>query len=143
MDSPKATPVVSNEIDCGDCTIFLSDLTLLKEKHSSKLEELYVLRAESDELKSRSALLGACTTCPSLHEKLDETRAHIVSLKAALKSLIVNACSTCEVHAMQNLQRAQRVDGLQNENNDLCKLMSWFSSHEPQLGLMIAAFKHF
>jgi hypothetical protein len=47
-----AVPVVSNEIDCGDCTIFLSDLTLLKENHASKLEELDVLRAELDVLKS-------------------------------------------------------------------------------------------
>jgi chromosome segregation ATPase len=93
IDSLKATPVVSDEIYCGDYTSFLSDLTLLKEKHASKLEELDVLRAELDKLKSRSALLGACTTCPSLHEKLDESRARIVSPEAALKSSIVNACS--------------------------------------------------
>jgi hypothetical protein len=88
-------------------------------------------------------LLGTGTTCPSFHEKLDESHARIVSLGATLKSPIVNACSTCEVHAMQNLELAQRVDGLQKENDHSRKLMSWFSSHEPLLGVMIAVFNHF
>jgi hypothetical protein len=59
-----------------------------------------------------------------LHEKLDESRARIVSPEAALKSSIVNACSTCEVHVVQNLELAQCGDRLQNDNNDLRKLMS-------------------
>jgi hypothetical protein len=42
---------------------------LLKEKHASKLEEVDVLRVELDELKSRPALLGACTAYPSLHTR--------------------------------------------------------------------------
>jgi hypothetical protein len=122
---------------------FLSDLTLITEKHALKLEELDVLKARLDELKSRSILLGVGTTCPSFHEKLDESHAHIVSLEAALKSPIVNACSTCEVHVVQNLELSQCVDGLQKENDQLHKLMSWFSSHEPQLGMLIAVFNHF
>jgi DNA repair exonuclease SbcCD ATPase subunit len=110
IESLKAAPVVSGEIDYGDCVVFLYDLILLKEKHASKLKELDVLRVELDELKSRSALLGACTTCPSLHEKLDESHAPIVSLEAALKPPIANACFTCEVHTLENLELAQRVD---------------------------------
>jgi hypothetical protein len=143
IDSLKAALVVSDEIDCGDCTVFLSNLTLLKEKHASKLEELDVLRAELDGLKSITSLLGACTACPILHRRLDESRARIVSLEAALKSPIANACSTCEVHVLQNLELAQHVDHLQKDNDDLRELMSWLSSHEPQLGMMIAAFKRF
>jgi hypothetical protein len=142
-ESLKAALVMSDKVDCGDCTIFLSDLTLLKDKHASKLEELDTLRAELDKLKSRSALLGACTTCPSLHEKLDESRARIVSLESALKSPIANACSTCEVHTVQNLEFVQHVDRLQNENDDLRKLLSWLSSQEPQLGMIIAEFERF
>jgi hypothetical protein len=90
----------------------LSGLTLLKEKHASKLEELDVLMAELDELKYIPTLLGACTTRPSLHEKLDESHARIVSLEAASKSPIANDCSTCEVHAVQNLELVQHVDWL-------------------------------
>jgi hypothetical protein len=59
IDSLKASPVVSDEVDCADCSIFLADLALFKEKHASKYEELDVLRVEVAELKSRPALLGA------------------------------------------------------------------------------------
>jgi hypothetical protein len=41
-DSLKASPVVSDEVDCADCSIFLVDLALFKEKHASKCEELDV-----------------------------------------------------------------------------------------------------
>jgi DNA repair exonuclease SbcCD ATPase subunit len=34
IDSLKAAPVVSDEINCGDCTIFRSDLILLTAKHA-------------------------------------------------------------------------------------------------------------
>jgi predicted nucleic acid-binding Zn-ribbon protein len=60
IDSLKS-PVVSDEVDFVDS---------LKEKHASKCEELDVLRVEVAELKSRSTLLGACTSCPVLHAKI-------------------------------------------------------------------------
>jgi hypothetical protein len=40
IDSLKASPVVSDEIDCADCSVFLADLTDLREKYASKCEEL-------------------------------------------------------------------------------------------------------
>jgi hypothetical protein len=40
------------------------------------------------ELKSRPALLGACTSFPVLHGKNNEMHAYIVSLEAKLKELI-------------------------------------------------------
>jgi hypothetical protein len=59
IDSLKASPVVSDEVECADCSIFLADLALFKEKHASKCEELDVLRVEVAELMSRSALLSS------------------------------------------------------------------------------------
>jgi hypothetical protein len=94
IDSLKASPVVSDEVECADCPIFLADLALFKEKPASKCEELYVLRVEVAELKSRPALLGACTSCPVLHGKIDEMHAYIVSLEAKLKEPIPTSCST-------------------------------------------------
>jgi hypothetical protein len=46
IDSLKASPVVSDENDCADCSAFLADLTELREKYASKCEELDVLRVE-------------------------------------------------------------------------------------------------
>jgi hypothetical protein len=143
IDSLKASPIVSDEVDCADCSVFLSDLTDLREKHASKCEELDVLRVELAELQSRPTLFCACTSCPSLHEKIVELRSRIVSLEANLKVPIPTSCSTCELHAMKNLELAQCVDHLQDENNKLREVLSWLSSQEPQLGMMIASCKHF
>jgi hypothetical protein len=72
IDSLKASSVVFDEIDCADCSVFLADLTVLREKHASKCEELDVFRVELAELQSRPTLVGACTSCPGLHEEIAE-----------------------------------------------------------------------
>jgi hypothetical protein len=43
IDSLKSTVVVTNEPECTDCSTFLGELTVLKEKYASKIEELDVL----------------------------------------------------------------------------------------------------
>jgi hypothetical protein len=75
------------------------------------------------ELKSRPALLGACTSCPVLHAKVDEMHAYTVSLEAKLKVPIPTSYSTCEMHSLKNLELANYVDRLQDENDELRKLM--------------------
>jgi hypothetical protein len=94
------------------------------------------------ELKSRHALLGACTSCPVLHGKIDEMHAYIVSLEAKLKEPIPTSFSTCELHALTNLELSHYVDHLHDENDELRKLMGWLSGHEPQLRIMIETYKH-
>jgi hypothetical protein len=123
----KASLVVSDEVDCGDCSIFLADLPALKEKHASKCEELDMLRVELAELQSRPTLLGACTSCPILHRKLVESSARIVFLEADLKAPIPTSCSTCELHDAKNLEIAHYVDQLEDENDELRNCLSWLS----------------
>jgi hypothetical protein len=123
-----------------EISLFLADLTALQEKRASKCDKLDVLMVELTELKSRPTLLGACTSCPVLHEKLVESCSHIVSLEAELKSPIATSCSTCELHVVKNLELAHYVDRLQDENDELRKCLSWLSGQEPQLGIMIATF---
>jgi hypothetical protein len=101
-----------------------------------------MLRVEVAELKFRPALLGACTSCPVLHGKIDEMHAYTVSLEAKLKEPIPTSCSTCELHALKNLELAHYVDCLQDENDELRKLMGWLSGQEPQLRIMIETYKH-
>jgi hypothetical protein len=107
IDSLKASPVVSDEVECADCPIFLVDL----------------LRVEVAELKSRPTFLGACTSCPVLHEKIDEMHAYTISLEAKYKEPVPTSCSTCEVHALKNLEPAHYVNHLQDENDELRKMM--------------------
>jgi hypothetical protein len=45
------------------------------------------------------------------------------------------------LHALKNLELAHYVDHLQDENDELRKLMGWLSGHEPQLGIMIETYK--
>jgi hypothetical protein len=107
---------------------------MFKEKHASKCEELDVLRVEVAELKSRPALLDACTSCSVLRGKIDEMHAYTVSLEAI-------SCSTCELHALKNLELAHYIDRLQDENDELRKMMRWLSGHEPQLRMMMETYK--
>jgi hypothetical protein len=76
-----------------------------------------------------------------LHAKIDEMHVYTASLEAKLKEPIPTSCSTCEIHALKNLELAHYVDPLQDENDELRKLMGWLSGHEPQLRIMIETFK--
>jgi hypothetical protein len=76
-----------------------------------------------------------------LHGKIDEMHAYTVSLEAKLKEPIPTSCSTCELHALKDLELAHYVDRLQDENDELRKLMGWLSGHEPQLRIMIETYK--
>jgi hypothetical protein len=124
IDSLKASPVVSDEVECADCPFLLADLAMFKEKHASKCEEPDVLRVEVAELKSRPSFLGACTSCPILHKKIDEMHAYTVSLEAKLKEPIPTSC-------FEESGLAHYVDHLQDGNDELRKLMGWLSGHEP------------
>jgi hypothetical protein len=121
IDSLEASPLVSDEVDCADCSVLLADLTTLKEKHASKCEELDVLRFELVELQSRPTLFGACTSCPSLHEKIAELQSCIASLEADLKVSIPTSCSTYKLHAVKNLDLVKCVGRLQDENDKFVK----------------------
>jgi hypothetical protein len=132
---------VTNEPECADCSTFLGELTILKQNYTSKAKELDVLRVELDEMKSRPSLLGACTSCPVLHEKLDASLVYARSLEAQLKAPIPTICSTCEINVVKNMELAHYVDHLQDENDELKKLMGWLSGHEPQLRIMIETYK--
>jgi hypothetical protein len=78
-----------------------------------------------------------------LHKKIDEMHDYTVLLETKLKEPIPTSCSTCELHALKNLELAHYVDHLQDENDELRKIMGWLSGHEPQLGTMIEAYKHY
>jgi hypothetical protein len=143
IDSLNASHVVFDELDFCDCSVYLADLTALKDKHASTCDELDVLRVEVSKIKSRPALLGACTSCPVLHGKIDEMHAYTVSLEAKLKELVPTCCSTCEVHALKNIELAHYVNHLQDENGELRKMMGWLSGHEPQLRMMMETYKRY
>jgi hypothetical protein len=60
---------------------------------------------------------------PCFAGKIDKMHAYTVYLEAKLKEPIPTSCSTCELHALKNLELAHYVDRLQDENDELRKLM--------------------
>jgi hypothetical protein len=67
--------------------------------------------------------------------------AYIVSLEAKLKEHVPTSCSTCEGHALKNLELAHYVNHLQDGRDELRKMMGWLSRHEPQLRMMMENYK--
>jgi hypothetical protein len=68
--------------------VYLADLASLKDKHASTCDELDLLRVEVVEFKYRPTMLGACTSYPILHGKIDEMHAYTIPLEAMLKEPI-------------------------------------------------------
>jgi hypothetical protein len=65
LESARASVEVSDETECDECALHMSNITTLQTKYSTLLDE-------RDELRSRSILLGACTVCPGLQSELAE-----------------------------------------------------------------------
>jgi hypothetical protein len=78
-----------------------------------------------------------------LHGNIYEIHFYIVSLEANLKAHVPSCHSTCELHAVKNLELSHYVDRLHDENGELRKMMGSFSGHEPQLRTMIEAYKRY
>jgi hypothetical protein len=89
-EAKKLAVVVSNEVECDECAIHMSNLTVLQSKYVTLLDE-------NDELKSRYGLLGACKSCSGLQSELAEKNAKISALeKASSDSTVVAKCARCE-----------------------------------------------
>jgi hypothetical protein len=76
LESARASVVVSDEIECDECALHMSNITTLQTKYSTLLYE-------REKLRSRSILLGACTICPDLQSELAERDARIALLEKA------------------------------------------------------------
>ena len=78
---------------------------------------------ELEKLRSRTVLLGACKLYPTLRSELDEKNPLVKSLG---KTKVVESNPPID---------------LENENTYPRAILSWVSSSEPQLGMMIKQFK--
>jgi hypothetical protein len=89
-EAKKLAVVVSDEVECDECAVHMSNLTDLQSKYVALLDE-------NDELKSRSGLLGACKSCSGLQSELVEKNAKISALeKASSDSTTIAKCARCE-----------------------------------------------
>jgi len=136
LELAKDAPIVSDVLECDECSIFKSDLASLQSKFATVVCEL-------DELRSRPVLLGACKLCPTLRSELDGKNALIKSLGKTKveESSPPNDCLVCPGLISDLDDLAVEKANLENENTYLRAILSWVSSSEPQLGMMIKQFK--
>jgi hypothetical protein len=136
LESARASVEVSDETECDECALHMSNITTLQTKYSTLLDE-------RDELRSRSILLGACTIFPSLQYELAERDARISLLEKAssVSAPAPTQCALCE--GLQSVLESYRHDKtrIEEENTYLRSILSWVSCSEPQLGMMVSQFK--
>jgi hypothetical protein len=136
LESARALVEVSDETECDECALHMSNITTLQTKYSTLLDE-------HDELRSRSILLGACTICPGLQTELAERDARIALLEKAssVSAPAPTQCALCE--GLQSALESCRHDKtrMEEENTYLRSILSWVSCSDPQLGMMVSQFK--
>ena len=88
-EAKKLAVVVSDEVECDECAVHMSNLTNLQSKYVALLDE-------NDELKSRSGLLGACKSCLGLQFEMAEKVARISLLEKASFDSTASRCARCE-----------------------------------------------
>ena len=88
-EAKKLAVVVSDEIECDECAVHMTNLTDLQSKYVALLNE-------NDELKSRFSLLGACKSYLGLQFELAEKVARISLLEKANLDSTATKCACCE-----------------------------------------------
>ena len=121
LELAKDAPIVSDVLECDECSIFKSDLASLQSKFAAVVCEL-------EELRSRPVLLGACKLCPTLRSELDEKNALIKSLgktKVGEFSPPID-CHVCPglISDLDNL--AVEKSNMENENTYLGRFLVGF-----------------
>jgi hypothetical protein len=85
---------------CDNCTMIMVNYVDLWLLHSRVASLLDGARLELRELKARSTLLGACTTCPLIRSDLEASTIEIKDLKYKLDhpsrySVLSSPCELC------------------------------------------------
>jgi hypothetical protein len=123
-EARKLAVAVSNEDECHECAIHMSNLSELQSKYA-------ILLDENDELKSRSSLLGACKSYSGLQSELAEEVAKISLLEKASSDSTMAECARCESLVLE--LESCRHDKMRAEEDNSClrSILSWVSCSEP------------
>jgi hypothetical protein len=142
----KSAPTVVDEIECDACGVYMIQMSNLQTRHASIVDELEKTKLALEELKPRSFLLGACKNCLILKSELSENYAKLKDFEkklvnASSSKAIISACDTCasllnELHTCQ-----AEILRLEDENKLHRSVLSWVSTSEPQLGMIVEQFK--
>jgi hypothetical protein len=122
-EAKKLIVHVSDEVECDECVVHITNFFELQSKYS-------ILLDENDELKARSSLLGTCKSCSGLQSELAEKNAKILALaKACLDSTVVE-CARYDSLVLE--LESYRWDKMRSEedNTYLQSILNWVSCSE-------------
>jgi hypothetical protein len=122
---------VSNEVECDECAVHMTNFFELQSKYVALLDE-------NDELKSRSSLLGACKSCSGLQSKLIENNTKILALEKASSDSMVVEGARCESLVLEFESCSHDKMRSEEDNTYLRSILNWVSSSELQLGIMMS-----
>jgi len=135
----KSAPSVEDVSECEEYAVHMACPTSLQTKHASVIDELDIARNALEEVKTRPVLLGAYKTCPALQIQYDDAYARIKDLEKSISTAKskIPVCDVCPVFIdeLNDLRLAKQT--VEDENTYLHTVLSWVSSSEPQLGIMI------
>jgi len=126
---------VTDEAECDECALHMSNLVSLQSKYAVLLDEL-------EEVKARPVLLGACKSCAGSQAELAEKNAKISALeKANSVSTGGGKCALCEGLELELGNCKHDQMRTEEENTYLWSILGWVSCSEPQLSMMMSQFK--
>jgi hypothetical protein len=112
---------------CDNCTMIMVNYTDLWLMHSQVSSQLKVAKLELKELKARSLLLGACTSCPLLRPDLKASVIEIEDLKHKLEhpshyNVLSPPCEPCG-------SLKGKLSHATKENTELKQEVAYLTSH--------------
>ena len=126
---------MTDEAECDECALHMSNLVSLQSKYAVLLDEL-------EEVKARPVLLGACKSCAGSQAELAEKNAKISALeKANSVSTGGGKCALCEGLELELGNCKHDRMRTEEENTYLRSILGWVSCSEPQLSMMMSQFK--
>ena len=124
-EAKKHVVVLSDEVECDECAVHISNLTDLQSKYVALLDE-------NDELKSRSGLLGVCKSFSGLQFELAEKNAKIYALEmASSDSTDAAKCVCCESLVLELESYRHHKMRTEEDNTYLRPILRWVSCNEP------------
>jgi hypothetical protein len=122
-EAKKLAVVVSDEVECDECAVHMSNLTDFQSKYVALLDE-------NNELKSRSGLLGACKSCSGLQSELTEKVARISLLEKASSDSTTARCACCEGLELEIDSCRHDKMRIEEDNTNLRSILSSVSYSE-------------
>jgi GTPase involved in cell partitioning and DNA repair len=122
-EAKKLVVDVSNEVDCDECDVHMTNFSKLQSKYAALLDE-------NDELKARSSLLGACKSYLGLQSELAEKNAKILALEKASSDITVVECACCESLVLELESCRHNKMRSEEDNTYLRSILNWVSCSE-------------